>query len=116
MEKVKKIFLVILILIISLSGVVLAEDSDITNIVENTNPTVPESTTFITAANTIIGGIQLVCNIIAILIIIVVGIKYMMGSVEEKADYKGKIFAYIIGAVILFGISNILSLISNIMQ
>ena len=39
----------------------------------------------------------------AVIIIMVLGIKYMMGSAEEKAEYKKVFIPYIIGAVLLFG-------------
>ena len=35
----------------------------------------------------------------------VLGIKYMMGSAEEKAEYKKTFIPYIIGAVLLFAAS-----------
>lgn len=122
MKKVKKIFLVILILMISLSGIVLATDEavpakeEITQVIESTNPDPASNVKVIGLANVIIGAIQLIGSIASILILIIVGIKYMMGSVDERAEYKEKIFAYIIGATMLFGITNILAVINSIMQ
>ena len=43
----------------------------------------------------------------AVIIIMVLGIKYMLGSAEEKAEYKKVFIPYIIGAVLLFGASAI---------
>ena len=43
----------------------------------------------------------------AVVILMVVGIKYMLGSAEEKAEYKKVMMPYIIGALILFGASGI---------
>ena len=40
-----------------------------------------------------------------------VGLKYMLGSVEEKAEYKKTLLYYLIGAVLAFGIVNILEFI-----
>ena len=37
----------------------------------------------------------------------VIGIKYMMGSAEEKAEYKKTMIPYLVGAVILFAAVNI---------
>ena len=39
------------------------------------------------------------------------GIKYMMGSAEEKAEYKKVMLPYIIGAVLIFAGVNIASAI-----
>ena len=50
----------------------------------------------------IVGIIQVIGIVIAVVVIMVVGIKYMMGSVEEKAEYKKTMMPYIIGAVLIF--------------
>lgn len=43
----------------------------------------------------------------AVIIIMYLGIKYMIGSAEEKAEYKKVFMPYLIGAVLLFGASAI---------
>lgn len=81
----------------------------------------PDSTTDVTGAdrllnigNTIIGFIRTVGSIASVIVLAVIGIKYMMGSVEEKAEYKQTMRPYLIGAVLVFGITNILAIIVNI--
>ena len=49
---------------------------------------------------------------IAVIALIVLGIKYMMGSVEEKAEYKKTMMPYVIGALMVFGASAIVGFIS----
>lgn len=49
-----------------------------------------------------LGIIQIVGIVGSVLILMVAGIKYMTGSVEEKADYKKALMPYIVGAIILF--------------
>ena len=44
----------------------------------------------------------------------ILGIKYMIGSVEEKAEYKKTMMPYIIGTTILFAASTIVSIIYNV--
>ena len=51
---------------------------------------------------TIIGGLKGIGTIVAVAILIVIGIKYMMGSAEEKAEYKKVMIPYLIGAVLIF--------------
>ena len=46
--------------------------------------------------------VQVVGIIVSVVMLISLGIKYMLGSVEEKADYKNSLKPYIIGAFILF--------------
>ena len=59
-------------------------------------------------AETIVGYIQVIGTIAAIVILMVVGIKYMMGSAEQKAEYKKVMLPYIIGAIILLAASNVI--------
>lgn len=67
-------------------------------------------------ANAIVGSIRVVGSIISVITLIIIGIKYMIASAEERAEYKKTMKPYIIGAVLLFGITNILVIISNIVQ
>lgn len=53
--------------------------------------------------NGILEIISLIASGISIIAIIILGIKYMMGSVEEKAEYKKTLVPYIIGAICVFG-------------
>lgn len=44
-----------------------------------------------------------VAMILAVVVIAVLGVKYMMGSTEEKAEYKKTMIPYLIGAILVFG-------------
>lgn len=57
--------------------------------------------------NTVLSIIRVVGTVIAVGVLMVIGIKYMMGSAEEKAEYKKTMLPYLIGAVILFAAVNI---------
>lgn len=65
-------------------------------------------------ANPIIGGIKTLGIVVAVIVIGVIGIKYMTGSVEEKAEYKKTIIPYLIGAVIVVAITQLLGIIIEI--
>lgn len=64
--------------------------------------------------NSIIGTITVIASIISVIALIVLGIKYMLGSVEERAEYKKVLWPYFIGAIMVFGITNIINLIINL--
>lgn len=49
--------------------------------------------------------------IVLIVTIILIGIRFMLGSIEEKADYKKSMIPFLIGAIIFFGLSQFLALI-----
>ncbi len=54
------------------------------------------------AGGKILNILQTVGVVLAVVILIVLGIKYMMGSAEEKAEYKKTMIPYVIGAVFIF--------------
>lgn len=87
----------------------------------NANDWKPKSTTvvknagsFFEIANKIIGLIQIIGSIAAVVSLIIIGIKYILGSVEEKAEYKKTLQPYVIGAIMLFGITNILGIVVDL--
>lgn len=61
----------------------------------------------------IIGAIQVVGVVVSVVILLVLGIKYMMGSAEEKAEYKKSMVPYLVGAVLIFAASTIANIIYN---
>lgn len=61
--------------------------------------------------NQILGIIRVVGTIVAVAMIIILGIKYMMGSAEERAEYKKTLFPYFIGAVLIFAATNLADII-----
>ena len=66
-----------------------------------------------TIGNDILGIIRVVGTIVAVGMLIVLGIKYMMGSAEERAEYKKTLFPYFVGAVLIFAASSLTNMIYN---
>lgn len=69
---------------------------------------------FATKVGKIIGFLQWAGAIAGVLIITILGIKYMMGSLEEKAEYKKSMIPLIVGAVVLIAAPQIAKLIFSI--
>lgn len=61
----------------------------------------------------IIGFLQWAGAIAGVLIITIFGIKYMMGSLEEKAEYKKSMIPLIVGIVVVMGATTIANLLVN---
>ena len=61
----------------------------------------------------LIGIIQIVGTGIAVIMLTVIGIKYVMASADEKANLKGQLVIFIIGAILLFAGSNIFAIIAK---
>lgn len=64
--------------------------------------------------NTVIGIVTVIGMVASVLVLVVLGIKYMMGSAEEKAEYKKTMIPYIIGCFMLMGVSILVGLIEGI--
>lgn len=64
----------------------------------------------------IIGAIQIIGIIIAIVVLLVLGIKYMVGSAEEKAEYKKTMMPYVVGALLIFAASTIVNLLYSVIN
>ncbi len=75
--------------------------------------TPPSTESISNVGNSIVGIIQTIGIIISVITLIVLGIKYMMGSAEEKAEYKKTLLPYVIGAALIFAASVFAQLLYN---
>ena len=64
----------------------------------------------------IIGIVTTIGSVVAVLVLVVLGVKYMKGSAEEKAEYKKTLMPYVIGAVLVFAASTIAGVIFSFSQ
>ncbi len=71
----------------------------------------PASNTFKKSGKTIVSILTSIGIVISVLALAFLGIKYMLGSVEERADYKKSLMPYFIGAMLTFGASTIANII-----
>lgn len=60
--------------------------------------------------------IQIVGIVISVIVIILIGIKYMVGSVEERAEYKKTMFPFLIGAFLITGTSTLVKIILKLTE
>jgi hypothetical protein len=118
----KKIFLS-LILIVMLTSMFVILNSNVA-FADTFNPETykPEELkegdvgTFASKIGGISGAIRTVGVSISVIMLAVIGIKYMLASTSEKANYKTSMIPYIIGAVLIGAGSAIVSLIFDIAQ
>ena len=68
----------------------------------------------ISIGNQIIGIITTVGVVVSVIVLLVLGIKYMMGSASEKAEYKKTMIPYLVGAILIFGASTITKVVVNL--
>ena len=100
MKKINKILtvLIIVFLMVSICSQVFAIDP---STYQPSDPTKEESDIFMSKVGIILGAVRNVGVIVAVITLTIIGIKYMLGSVEEKANYKATMMPYIIGCVLL---------------
>ncbi len=60
------------------------------------------------------GGVQGVGSIVSVLALVIIGVRYMLGSIEQKAEYKKIMIPYLVGAIFLFLSSNIVGVLYDI--
>ena len=66
-----------------------------------------------TRAGKIMGMIRNISVVAAVIIIMILGVKFMLGSVEEKAEYKKSFMPLIIGIICVVAATTIASFIFN---
>ena len=64
----------------------------------------------------IVGAFKLIGTIVAIGTLLILAMRLALSSPSEKADIKGRMTPYIIGAVMLFTITHLLDMIYDIMN
>ena len=72
------------------------------------------SNSVVNIGNQIIGIITTVGVVVAVVVLLVLGIKYMMGSASEKAEYKKTMIPYLVGAILIFGASAITKVVVSL--
>lgn len=80
----------------------------------NPQPTLNSTNSFITKASSVLGFLQNIGMIIAVIALAIIGLKYIITSPEGKADYKKEMIPYIVGCFMLGGVSLILGIIAEL--
>ena len=65
-------------------------------------------------AKDVLGAIRTIAIIIAVVMISVLGVKYMIGSAEEKANYKKSFIPLIVGAILVVGAAQLATMLFSI--
>lgn len=119
----KKICILLVILIIFSSLIYVsncyAADSIVTKLNMSNITKVDQSANangLLASINGVIGLLQLVGSGIAIIVVTILGIKYILASPSDKADVKKSIMPILIGCILLFGGVNIVAMIANISE
>lgn len=110
--KIVSILLMIMMLTFTLSTVVMASNpvDDVINTMDGEKDTVDASGVS-KIGGQIAGILTTVGIVVAVIVLLILGIKYMMGSASEKAEYKKTMIPYLVGAVLVLGASSIVKIV-----
>ncbi len=116
MKKTVKIIstlLLVVMLVTSIAGTVFADST--TDVLDKLkgDGTV-ETSSLTTVGNNVVTIINVVGIVIAVIILLIIGIKYMIGSASEKAEYKKTMIPYIVGAVLIFAGTSLVRVIYSL--
>lgn len=120
MEKAKKIIIILIMMIMMIAMItepykVYATTIDVNAYKPNIEG-VDSANRATTIANSITNILAVIGTVVSVAMLIVLGIKYMIGTVQEKADYKKTMGPYLVGAVMVFSITQIINLIASMVS
>ena len=111
------VFIATILLIFSLgANVVLAADNSSLITPNSITAQAPSSNEIQDVGGKILGVLQTVGVVLAVVILVILGIKYMMGSAEEKAEYKKTMIPYLVGAVFIFAAPILANIVYNFVK
>ena len=114
MKKTMKIVAILLVAIMALSNIVFAAETDIWGGVSMTQPVTSDAQTKVnTMAGQILGIVQVIGMAVAVIMLIVLAIKYISAAPSDKAEIKKHAVVYVVGAVVLFAASGILEIVQQ---
>ena len=83
---------------------------------EPSSPQQSDMDTVIEKSNNIISAIQIFGTIVSVISLMILGLKYMVGSIEERAEYKKTMLPYLIGTIIFFSVTQLLAILAAIVE
>lgn len=122
MKKCKKVLIIFMVVILAsifvqyMNPLVQAQSAIMTSISSlavtdaGTNGAVTSSQNI---AGAIISVTKVICAGVAIVMLTVIAMKYMLAAPSEKADIKKHAVVYVVGAVVMFAATGILTIIQN---
>ena len=115
LKKVSIILLAVFLLFSITQPVALAEKQDVKGIIENVNKSTDEVDESVTnVAGTIVNWIWGISIVVAVIVIMVIGLKYVIGSTQEKAKYKESLIPLVVGIVLIVFASTIAKILFSI--
>ena len=110
--KIISILLVAIMVVMALSTTVMAAGG----IIDGLDPDYTDSSGVTGVGKKIVNIISTVAVVISVIVLLILGIKYMIGSASEKAEYKKTMIPYLVGALLVFGAGAIAKVVVSLAQ
>ena len=110
------IFLLIILMVINLNTICYAAEGEsglITN-TEDYKPSVRTDGDFTSILFSVVGVIRTIGVMVGVISLMIIGFRALVGSAEEKAEYKKVMPGYIIGIILVVAITLIPEIIYNL--
>lgn len=75
-----------------------------------------DSKVFTEIGSTIIAALKAIGTLIMVVTLMILGIRYMIAGASEKANFKETMVPYLIGAIMVFAIPQIVGIIYNLVK
>lgn len=108
-----KVFAVLLIVMTVASFSTMVRAAEIDPSKDLTENYAGDTTTLTAKVGNVMGVIRNIAVIASVIVLMVIGVKYILGSVEEKAEYKKTFMPLIIGIIIVVSATSIAAFIFN---
>ena len=111
------VIMILLIIIISTNNIKIFASSEFKDPTEDPDywqPTITEEDELAEKAGVLLGVINVIGVVSAVIALALLGMKYFLGSVQEKAEFKNSILPYILGIVLLVACTTLPNIIYNI--
>ena len=106
--------LMVIMIITTISSVVLASSDPGQVLDKLTGVSSVTDGRLVDFGNAFIAVVRTLGVIIAVVILLILGIKYMLGSAEERAEYKKTMVPYVVGAILIFASTAIVGIVYDL--
>lgn len=107
--------IILIVLLISFSTISFANGFVDANEFDNKDNTPANVKNLVdSSAGTVISVLRVISVTIAVVMLLVISMKYMLSSAGDRADIKKHAVAYVVGAFILFGVTGILGVLVDL--
>lgn len=117
LKKVVVILMVLIQLVIisnSVLGATTTQADTITSLDGNIDTNSKAARTIIGVSKTLLELLQLIGIAVGLIMLVIIGIRFILKSDKEKPDFKNVAMNYIFGAICIFGATTILTFIQKI--